>query len=65
VTAALERRDRNRSDEHFRGIFLSLFDRDDGALALNPRHLYLVVPDEALTADNAGTQTPPASDPTP
>jgi len=69
VTAALERRDRNRSDEHFRGIFLSLFDRDDGALALNPRHLYLVVPDETQPEDDADTQ-PPAqaligSDPTP
>jgi hypothetical protein len=69
VSAALERRDRNRSDEHFRGIFLSLFDRDDGARALNPRHLYLVVPDETQTADNADTWTPPqapsGSEPTP
>ena len=58
VTAALERRDRNRSDTTFRQLFLALFDGDH---SLNLRHIYLAVPDEApppipdSTADDLAT----------
>ena len=59
VNAALERRDRNRSDEHLRGLFLSLF---ESGRHMNPRHLYLMVPEETLAEAPSLRPAPPADD---
>lgn len=58
VTAALERRDRHRSDANFRAIFLELFEQEEPAdeaggrrgWPIDPRHLYLVVPEPGRLA---------------
>jgi hypothetical protein len=54
VTAALERRDRHRSDTSFCELFLSVFERPNPAAngqdrqrtAINPLHLCLVAPEQ-------------------